>query len=490
MLGLVGETRRWLIAILLLSVALRVGVALYLGDVVDAPPMMTDQRSYHALGERLLGGYGYSFAGGWYPFTPPNTPTAHWSFLYAAFVALVYTLFGVHPLAVRLVQAILGGMLLPWMVCRLSKRLFPHRGCLALLSAALAACYGYFVLYAATLMTETFYIVLVLWSLETSLRLTHVLRAGWRAPWRLSVELGLSLGLATLMRQSILPWAPVLFLWLWWQGWLPRVQTVNGLASSPDSVASQFVPFRGIRGKLSSAATLPLALAGLLLSACILPFTLRNYRVYGEFLLLNSNTGYAMYSAQHPMHGATFREFDAAPLPADLRGLNEAQLDRELLRRGIRFVLDDPGRYALLSLSRLRAYLEFWPSRDTSLLHNIGRVGSFGLYLPFMLYGYYYAVRSRLLGGGNWLIVLFVVCYSLMHLLTWAMVRYRLPVDAVSMPFAALAVDDLVRRLRPATALRSDKPGDPSVPVRCAPCDSRTDVLSSSQNDCRPGRCA
>jgi hypothetical protein len=35
--------------------------------------------------------------------------------------------------------------------------------------------------------------------------------------------------------------------------------------------------------------------------------------------------------------------------------------------------------------------------------------------------------------------------YSLLHILTWAMPRYRLPVDAVALPFAALALVELVR---------------------------------------------
>ena len=77
--------------------------------------------------------------------------------------------------------------------------------------------------------------------------------------------------------------------------------------------------------------------------ACILPWTIRNAIVYGDFLLLNSNTGYAMYSAQHPMHGASFREYNAAPLPEGLGDLNEAQLDKELMARGIGFILDDPA---------------------------------------------------------------------------------------------------------------------------------------------------
>ena len=79
--------------------------------------------------------------------------------------------------------------------------------------------------------------------------------------------------------------------------------------------------------------------AGLVLLAFIIPFTIRNYAVYGDFMLLNSNAGYAMYSAQHPMHGTSFQAFAAAPLPGDLDPLpqNEPQWDRALMQRGFPF---------------------------------------------------------------------------------------------------------------------------------------------------------
>jgi hypothetical protein len=296
-------------------------------------------------------------------------------------------------------------------------------------------------------MTETFYIVILLWSLEVGLRLGAHLREAGRVPRSLALQLGLSLGVAALLRQSVLPWVPVLFLYLLWQAW---------------------------RGKQLKGAMRTLAMAGLILAACILPWTYRNYRVYGQFLLLNSNTGYAMYSAQHPMHGTNFREFDAAPLPEGLAG-NEAQIDQELMRAGIQFVLDDPGRYLSLSLSRVRAFFEFWPTPDTTLLHNVGRTGSFGLFLPFILYGLYLSSRRqppaivsanepsgrRTSDFGLWtsdfgLLYLFIAFYTLLHVLTWAMVRYRLPVDAVSLPFAALALFDLYERGRRWWAARMD----------------------------------
>jgi hypothetical protein len=399
---------------------------------------------------RLLEGHGYSFDEGWYPFTPPDTPTAHWSFLYPVFVAAIYAVFGVHPLAARVVQAVLGGLLVPWMVYQLAQvaglsafkptcrsgakpdEEGDHGSAVPLVAAAVAAVYGYFILNAATLMTETFYIVTLLWSLIEGLRLEQRLTEGRKVPVTPILRLGLSLGLAALLRQSILPWVPVLFLYLLWRAW-------------------QAGRFRQLLPSLT--------LAGLIIMACILPWTYRNYQVYDQFLLLNSNTGYAMYSAQHPMHGTSFSEFEAAPLPDGMWGRSEPELDRDLMQRGVQFVLDEPGRYVLLSLSRLRAYFEFWPTPDTTLLHNVGRTGSFGLFLPFMLYGLYLSSRQQQrmiappgeLSGRQTpdlgLLYLFIPFYTLLHVLTWAMVRYRLPVDAVLMPFAALAITEAYVRL-------------------------------------------
>ena len=93
-LGLNHHPRWYLVAILAVSVLLRLAVALYLGNEVDAPELLTDQRSYHALGARLVAGHGFSFAENWYPFTSAETPTSHWSFLYSLLVAGVYAVTG------------------------------------------------------------------------------------------------------------------------------------------------------------------------------------------------------------------------------------------------------------------------------------------------------------------------------------------------------------------------------------------------------------
>ena len=173
--------------------------------------------------------------------------------------------------------------------------------------------------------------------------------------------------------------------------------------------------------------------------------------------MLNTNTGYAFFFGNNPIYGTKFVPILTKDMgsyqqliPKELKGLDEAALEQELMKRGVQFVFDDPGRYILLSLSRIPVYFQFWPSSESGLISNISRVASFGIFLPFMIYGIILVIinkkfRSR--SNVEWLLMLFIIVYSGLHILSWALVRYRLPVDAIALIFAALAIDDFYRRL-------------------------------------------
>jgi hypothetical protein len=111
-------------------------------------------------------------------------------------------------------------------------------------------------------------------------------------------------------------------------------------------------------------------------------------QVYHQFLLLNSNAGYALFSSNNPNMGTDWRnDLVVVPVPDELIGQNEAELDRALTQRGIGFILANPYRYLQLTLNKTLEYFKFWPSTDSSRISNLNRVLSFGLYLPFMLFG-------------------------------------------------------------------------------------------------------
>jgi 4-amino-4-deoxy-L-arabinose transferase-like glycosyltransferase len=406
--GVRARNKQLLTMILVAAVLIRIPIALLMGDQITVLPGIQDQVSYDALARSLLDGRGYSFTEKWYPFTPANTPTAHWSFLYPLYLAGIYAVTGYHPLVARLLQGAVGGALLCYLVYKIGRRVVNEDA--GLVGAGLAAVYGYFIYYNVALMTETFFIALVLLTLYLGLELKEnptLIR------W---VGLGFSLGLACLLRQTVLLFAPVLLLWLFWE-------------LRKDGVRWWYF-------------TIPVVVVILLIA----PWTLRNYLVYQKFLLLNSNAGYALFASNNPNLGTDWRNDEVVvPVPEEMAGQNEAEIDRALTQRGIEYILKDPERYLWLTLDKTLEYFWFWPSATSSRISNLNRVLSFGLYLPFMLLG-------LCLSLSRWrsfmILYLFIFIHTLIHLLSWPAPRYRLSVDAVFMVFAALAILELARQLR------------------------------------------
>ena len=413
-----------LIVIIAVSVLIRVAGAIYLtlayGNVVVELPGTFDQVSYHNLAIRLLDGHGFSFGEQWWPATRPDEPTAHWSYLYTLYLALVYAIFGVNPVIARIIQGILVGILMPWLTYQLGIRVFAEserKEPISLMAAAITAVYIYFFYYAAALMTESFYILTILWAFILVLDMRQA-QTPKLSQW---LWLGVALGTAVLLRQLFLLVIPFILLWVWWatrpRFWLPA---------------------------------LPLMIVGLM----ILPWTIRNYIVFEQLVLLNTNAGYAFYWGNHPIYGTRFVPILTPEmgsyyslLPPELLHLNEAALDTALLGLALENIFSDFGRYILLSLSRIPPYFMFWPSAQSSLISNVSRVASFGLFLPFMVVGlvrsFHFTALQKWLQSPLFLLYLFMLVYTGIHVLTWTLIRYRLPVDAILVLFASFAIVEL-----------------------------------------------
>jgi 4-amino-4-deoxy-L-arabinose transferase-like glycosyltransferase len=411
------------------AILLRLASSFIHGNSVQELPGIHDQISYDALARRLLDGHGFSFARDHWPLTRAGEPTAHWSYLYTWYLAGIYAMFGHQPLVARLLQAVAVGGLQTYVVYRIGEWTFSKS--VGLIAAGITAFYIYFIYYSGALMTEPFYITAILCTLFVAMLLSE--NSSRHHDIRLGLLLGVAFSITILLRQVFLLFTPFLFLWMW---------------------------FARFRRKIS-LPVIPTILSLVLVLLSILPLSLYNQSRFGRFVLLNTNSGYAFFWGNHPVYGTRFipilpREMGSyqSLIPEDLRGLDEATMDQELLKRGLQFIIDDPKRYVLLSISRIPAYFMFWPSSDSSLISNVSRVASFGLTFPFMLYGLFLTTRKFLMEKGNFLasllaspeglLFLFGFIYTAIHLLTWALIRYRLPVDAVFMPFAAYALHHLL----------------------------------------------
>lgn len=386
--------------LIVLGILARIVLACALGDRADPISGAADQYSYDALAQRVLDGHGFSFAQGWYPFTLPDEPTAHWSYLYTLYLAGVYAVFGHHPLVARLIQVLVSTLNI-WLTLQLARTLLGVRAGVA--AAALHAVYAYFIFFSAALMTQSFYMLAVLAATMIALRLrTRSVRGDW-------LLLGLALGTGTLLRQTLLVFVPILL--------------------------GSMVSTRRPRPRVTDLA---LTMGAIIL--LILPWTVYNYRTFGDFLLVNSNGGYWLYSSNHPNQGTQFDPNYAAPLPERLRGLAEPAVDRALYREAIGFIAANPVRFLHLTLSRVPQYFWLLPSTRSPWSSNLARLCSFTLYLPFMLWGIFV---SRQQWRACVPLYLYVGFDTALHLTSWAAPRYRLPSDAIMMVFAGAAVVDL-----------------------------------------------
>jgi hypothetical protein len=277
-------------------------------------------------------------------------------------------------------------------------------------------------------MTEAFFVTGLLASLTLTISLAgREPGLGYLKP---AIALGLALSATVLLRQLFLLLIPFLFLWL---------------------VADAY------RGGAWKRVLPAIAISSAILVLSIVPFTAFNYTRFNRFVLLNTNAGYAFFWANHPIYGTRFVDANEMGdtyqrlVPAELRHLDEASLDQELLKRGLQFVSDDPVRYVKLSLSRIPDYFKFWPDPESGLISNFSRIASFALFLPFMLYGLILSLiatgrranRSSQLSPFV-LLYLVVFVYTAIHVLSWTQIRYRIPIDAVLVIFAALAIVELL----------------------------------------------
>lgn len=249
-----------------------------------------------------------------------------------------------------------------------------------------------------TLVTETPFILMLLLALLTSYSIVDR-PALWK--W---LALGLVLAAAVLLRMAVLFFVFALLAWLTlrvkqqrWHALLPLLMIVGAVA----------------------------------------PFTIHNYQTWGRFLLLEAQFGHVFWNGNHPDSLGRFRPDRVFPIPEEVLALdNDAAITNELLRRGIQNIVDDPGLFVLLTITRLREFFIFWPTPESALMANVLRVCSFGIMWPFSLAGLWLSRRQwrDLLP-----VYLFMLTHTGVYAVTWTMVRYRIPIDVFLIPFAAVA---------------------------------------------------
>jgi 4-amino-4-deoxy-L-arabinose transferase-like glycosyltransferase len=377
---------------LAVAVGIAARLAFALGYWVDKP-LTHDEREYLLIARNVAEGRGFVHL------QPDGTPAPGEHFGrapgYPVFLAAVIRVTDAPPAAdvpllraIRTVQAVLGGVLV-WLVAWLAMRAAgPKAGAAA---GWLAAVYPPLAWTPAYIWSETLFSVLALGCVAV-LSLDRRSRG-------LYVAAGALAGLAVLTRPAMLFFLPLAALWLAWK--------------------------REWRG----AVLLSLACAFV-----VMPWTIRNVREYGRFVLVASEGGITFWTGNHPL---AVGEGDLAANPQLKRenvalrarhpGLTPEELEPLYYRDALRFIREQPLAWA--GLMTRKAFYTVVPVGPSYRLHSALYFGasvlSYLAVLPFALAGLVRLARARRLPAP---LLLLAASSLLVCLVFFPQERFRIPV--------------------------------------------------------------
>jgi len=373
-------------------------------------PLTHDEREYLSLAESLAAGRGFTYADSDETGTSPRFGRAPG---YPAFLALFPAPSRPEsaPALIKIVQSVLGaiGILL---IASIARSAAGERA--AVISAWLAAVYPPLVWMPSYVLSETLYFPLAL----LCALLLNMAGAGLRDDVRRSVAAGLIAGIAALVRPGMLIFLPMAAVWL------------------------------ARRRRLAPAVALALAA-----TVVIAPWTLRNLRHFGRFVLIASEGGVTFWTGNHPLARG---EGDLAANPELKRhevafraahpGLSAEALEPLYYREALRQIRNDPAGW--LALLVRKAFYTVVPIGPSYTLHStkylLATVVPYAVLAPLALAGFVIIRRSGRPPAPLYLLAASVVLTSLIF---FPQERFRLTViDPLIIVGAASAIGGVTRQ--------------------------------------------
>lgn len=386
----------WIIA---LALALRLVVIPVLG------PNNEDLYEYGQIAGNIVQGHGFSFD---FEGRFPLQPTAYSPALYCYTLVPWFTLFGIHLTGPRVMHAaLLAGVC--WFLYMMGERL--HSRSVGLIAAAIWAIYPELIFLSVRIVPENAMFLPMVWLLFRSQQLPEV-RAG-RSAFGCGVLLGISC-------------------------WVnPSLQLLGLVVPISWRITGRLRGREGLR-------RLALFIVGAVL--ILTPWTIRNYVNLGAFVPLRTAFAYNMWRGNHVGATGTVRTLDGGSadeaITDDYKAYVEAhmvpdeiQRDRFFAGEVKRFILEHPGEYLHLTLTRL--FYFWWRDMTHPLTSNPLYIVPWVLIVIFATIG---VIRIRR-DWRRWSVWgLQIVGFTLLFSLTIVLPRYRMPIYPAMFLLAAVGL--------------------------------------------------
>ena len=381
---------------------------------------MTGTTEYKEIAKNIAQGNGFVLKEGeeYILWRPP---------LYVYILSGFYYLFHKPYFAIVAFQVVLNA-LTGVMVFRIGEKIF-HRG-VGIFAALLLLAYPLFTYNCLRLMPEAIYSFFLSGIVFLSLDFFS------KPNWKFSVVQGLFLSCATLLKAAIqfLPIFYFLFTIFFIKGWERKKKVIRNIG-----------------------------ILVIIMGCAIAPWTIRNYKVSKEFILLDTSGGYTFWIGNRiasngydddPLTEEEFEEIkeDLARIlgieyspsldvskSAWASGANSSKLYRE----GIKGIMDDPFETFLLGLKKVYRIWFSYIGESSAIQMAIFILQTFIL-LPACL-GLYFAFKDE---KPIMPIALIIIYFSLLHMAATANVRYSVPLVPYVMILAVYGVSQFKRLAR------------------------------------------
>lgn len=391
-----------------LAVIFILALALRLGAVLNMPPeqklLKHDDNRYEQIAKAIMRGEGFSKDG---------KPIAWRGPVYPYFIAGVYKLSSSNPDIIRFIQAIAASFLC-LLVFLIAKSAFCAQA--GVWAAFLTAVYQPFIHYLywggpGYLYTETFYLLLV------ALSALALIRYSQRQCLGNKILAGAAIAIAALTKPTILAFLPFLGLWLWY------VKRGSFLKAAGDF----FIIF-------------------IVIFAVALPWTIRNYVLFKEFIFISNESGDVFLKGNHPeaRGGIVWVDSELEKNSANLEKYSETDIKNAKYKEGLRFLLSNPRRIPYLMFKKFIVNWNFFgeDNRYNFFYGVVLFLGAVGIILSL-----------RAVGAVNLLLFCLLLWPTLLALIFFGEPRYRYPVEPYLIVFAGYALHKLLAR-GPKEALR------------------------------------
>jgi hypothetical protein len=250
-------------------------------------------------------------------------PTAFWPVGYPAFLALLFAFTGTHLAVAQFANLFLAACTF-WLLFRFVQAVFEN-DLAARLSVLLLTLYPNNAAYVPQILSETLYTFLLLFA-------SVLLVTRRSAP--IFILVGITLGLATLVKTQTLLLAPIIVTIAFLKDW-----TISAAKPAILRAAAIFV----------------------LMLAVVTPWTLRNYSIFGDFILVSTNGGVTLLSGNNPSVVGDYRNdySEADPLfkQAGFSTANQVAADKHARRLAQQWILENPGDFIGLIPKK---FFRFW----------------------------------------------------------------------------------------------------------------------------------